>query len=343
MAIHHLHEITEKGSWESFTPLLERGLFLQSFSQKKLYEDVGQKTWLFECPATAGSSIRSLVTKVTAKRGTFLFLPYGPMCDSELEENSLAQFFNGLKELTRSEKASFIRISPFWNETDAAKGILRSLGFRQAPLHMLAETLWLLDIEKPEEQLLMEMDKKHRNLIRRAEKDGVTISMSRESESTERFIDLHWQTVERHGFTPYTKDYFRSQVREFADSGQVQIFEAWWQGHLLASAIIMFYGQSAAYHHGASSSIPEHRKIPASYLLQWEVIREAKKKGCKIYNFWGIAPDENPKHPFYGITHFKTGFGGRRVDLIPCHDLVVHSKYYLNWTVEKIRKWRRGF
>ena len=34
--------------------------------------------------------------------------------------------------------------------------------------------------------------------------------------------------------------------------------------------------------------------------MQWEAIKEAKKRGCSKYNFWGIAEDEND------ITAIKT-------------------------------------
>jgi lipid II:glycine glycyltransferase (peptidoglycan interpeptide bridge formation enzyme) len=302
---------------------------------------MGQKTWLLSW----GDSVRALVTKVEAKRGTFLYLPYGPMVSDPSDLESLKAFFHELRNKAREEKASFIRVSPYWQENEQNKKLLESLGFRSAPIHMLAETLWLLDLEgKPEETILMEMEKKHRNLVRRAEKDGVVIKASKDSEAVERFINLHWETMSRHHFTPYPKSYFRQQVELFSPADQVVVFEAYLGETLLASAIIMYYGKAGAYHHGASSSNPEHRKIPASYLLQWEAIREAKKRGLSHYNFWGIAPQgADQKHPFYGITHFKTGFGGRQMDLVPCHDLVISPKYYVNWSVEKFRKWKRGF
>ena len=77
------------------------------------------------------------------------------------------------------------------------------------------------------------------------------------------------------------------------------------------------YLRRDSYHHGASSYA--HNKIPASYLPQWTAIRDALKRGDRVYNFWGIAPGtlteegfkiSEPKHPFGGVTLFKTGFGG---------------------------------
>jgi len=337
-------EINEQQDWENFAALQEQGIFLQSAPQKNLYESLGQKTWLFENGRPHQRSIRSLVTKIEAKRGTFLFLPYGPMVNGDLDEENLKEFFGELKDLAKKEGASFIRISPFWKETSENTAVLKSLGFRPAPLHMLAETLWLLDFSgKREEELMMGMEKKHRNLVRRAIKEGVEIKKTTDQEAIDRFWDLYAETSKRHNFTRYPKKLLQGQLQFFSNEDQALMLEAVYEGEVLASAMIMFYGNSGAYHHGASSSKPEHRKIPASYLLQWEAIKEAQKRGCKSYNFWGISPDKNKKHPFYGITHFKTGFGGRQFDLMPCHDLVVSPKYYLNWAVETVRKWRRGF
>lgn len=336
-----LQDISDKSLWETFPVLKKQGIFLQSFYQKKLYEALGQKTWLL-----SSGAVRSLVTKVPARRGTFLFLPYGPLVEGSPEENesSLKIFFEGLKALAREEKAAFVRVSPFWQQTFEGMMMLKYLGLRMAPLHLLAETPWMLDLtQKSEDEILQSAEKKHRNLIRRAEKDGVVVKSGTSEEALGRFFRLHEETVERHKFTPYPKDYFSHQVRCFSPGGDIKIYEAFYQGSLLASAIIMTYGKVSAYHHGASSSHPLHRKIPASYLLQWEVIKDAKKEGKTHYNFWGIAPEDNPKHPFYGITHFKTGFGGRRMDLIPAHDLVISPKYYLTYAIETARRWKRGF
>ena len=45
---------------------------------------------------------------------------------------------------------------------------------------------------------------------------------------------------------------------------------------VVVAAIIIFYGDCAYYHHSASSD--EAREVPASYFLQWQIIKEAKKR-----------------------------------------------------------------
>ena len=106
---------------------------------------------------------------------------------------------------------------------------------------------------------------------------------------------------------------------------------------MLAQAFIIFYGNEAAYHYGVSTQ--EGREYPGAYLIQWEAVKEAKKRGLKIYNFWGVAPADNPAHRFYRISIFKRGFSGIDVQYLHAQDLIINRpKYLLNYAVETFRK-----
>jgi len=47
----------------------------------------------------------------------------------------------------------------------------------------------------------------------------------------------------------------------------------------------------------------------APHLLQWAAIKITKQLGYKYYDFWGIAPSDQPNHPWSGISRFKRGLG----------------------------------
>lgn len=78
---------------------------------------------------------------------------------------------------------------------------------------------------------------------------------------------------------------------------------------MIAAGIYVFYNLVGLYYYGASTSDPEIRKHMAPYLLQWEAIREAKSRGCIIYDFLGIAPPDDMEHPLMGVSSFKEKFG----------------------------------
>ena len=77
--------------------------------------------------------------------------------------------------------------------------------------------------------------------------------------------------------------------------------------------------------------------------MLWEAIREAKKRGCVTFNFWGIAPQGDRKHPWAGLTFFKTGFGGYERNYIHAHDLPLTQRYWVNYIIESVRRIKRGF
>ena len=206
---------------------------------------------------------------------------------------------------------------------------------------MIAEITTMIDLEQEEVDLLKNMNQNHRNLIRRCTKEGLEIKTSEEVLDLKVLHELLLTTAKRHKFTPFSLKYLENEFKTFQNRGEAKLYFAYHQGDLLGVAMIIFHGNSAIYRHAASSDIKS--KIPSAYGIQWEAIQEAKRRNMKYYNFWGIAPSGNKKHPFYGITHFKKGFGGFVLNLVPAHDLPISKKYYLNWIVETLRRIKRGF
>jgi lipid II:glycine glycyltransferase (peptidoglycan interpeptide bridge formation enzyme) len=100
----------------------------------------------------------------------------------------------------------------------------------------------------------------------------------------------------------------------------VRLLFADFEGEPVAAALIAQFGDTATYLHGASSS--RHKETMAPYLLHWTAIREAKAAGLKRYDFWGVAPENaDEKHPWFGITRFKLGFGGERISYVGAWDM----------------------
>ncbi len=334
----YVKQIHNNQEWEYFYLKQTPSIFVQSKEYGEFMERLGNKSFIlgiYEEDVLVGGA---LVSHVRAKRGDFLYIPYGPILTKEAH---FKEFIYELKKIAKLERVTSIKISPFIDNTEENKYLYKKYGFRDSPLHILAETTWVLDITKPEDELLSSMRKNHRYLIRRAEKDGVMIRQSDKIEDIDIFIRLHLETVKRHKFVPFSEKYIKEEFKVFNTNNQSKIFLAEYDKKIISASIIIFYGDTAVYRHGASSS--EHKKIPSSYLMLYEAICEAKKRGMKYFNFWGIAPDKNKKHPFAGITLFKTGFGGERKDLLHCQDLPVSLRYWFAWGVDTYRKIRRGF
>lgn len=338
----YLVKEVEPHAWDAFLLTQPYTLFTQSSAYARFYRSLGEQTWMFGVYKGEQLIGGALVVSTHAKRGNFLYLPYGPVFSPQ-HKLAFSVFVEHLKAFGKKEGYQFIRVSPFIEDTPDIRLQFKDAGFHTAPMHILAERTWLLDIRPSEEELLRHMNKNHRNLIRRCEREGVRVVMRTDVEAVKLLHTLLGNTAERHKFIPFSESYIEKEFAAMIEKGEAVVFLGYLpDGRLDAAAIIMFHGTMAAYRHSASLNLDKH--LPTSYLIQWKVIEEAKRRGLIWYNFWGIAPEgATPHHPFYGITHFKKGFGGELRELLHCQDIALSWQYSLNWIVETARRLYRGF
>ncbi|MBD3311737.1 MAG: peptidoglycan bridge formation glycyltransferase FemA/FemB family protein [Candidatus Magasanikbacteria bacterium] len=336
-------EILDKKMWENFVLEQENTLFVQSWKYGEFYKKINERYWIFGIFDDNKLVGGSLVLSTHAKRGNYLYLPYGPIMSKKINAEYLKKFSKFLRQFAMKNKFDFVRLSPFIDDTEKNREIFKNAGFKKSPIHALAENTWLLDLNKTEEELLADMKKNHRNLVNRCLKKDVKIVKTKDPKELKDFNRIHDETAKRHNFHRFPDDYVENEFKIFAGNDQALLIKAYLpSGELDSAAIFIYYGNMSAYRHSGSLNLD--KKLPTSYLIQWEAIQEALKRGIKIHNFWGVAPDNaGKKHPFRGITHFKKGFGGYQKDLLPCHDLPVSNRYYFAWLIETIRRIRRGF
>jgi lipid II:glycine glycyltransferase (peptidoglycan interpeptide bridge formation enzyme) len=63
----------------------------------------------------------------------------------------------------------------------------------------------------------------------------------------------------------------------------------------------------------------------------------------QFYNFWGVAPENKPTHPWQGLTTFKLGFGGERHHFLHAQDLPLSPFYWISFWYQKLWNWKRGY
>lgn len=340
-------EITDKNIWEEFLKKCMEKTFLNSWNWGNFQQSLGEKVWRFAVYENNALIAVAQVIKVCSRRGTFLFVPHGPniKCQAlDIKKNVLESLLEKLKEVARQESCSFIRIAPLWQRNQKNENTFQELGFRKAALHTHPELTWQLDIAKSEDELLMAMRKTTRYLIKQGLKNpDLEIESQQNINSIAIFNKIYSTTAKRHQFVPFSIRYLENEFKAFGQDSQIMSFLAKYKGEYIAAAIVVFWQGQAFYHHGASSS--KHPQIPASYLLQWRAIQEAKNRNCSIYNFWGIVDVENAqkrkRHPWHGLSLFKKGFGGYERAYVKTQDLPLSWKYWLTFIFEKIRKLKR--
>lgn len=284
----------------------------------------------------------ALFFKTVARRGVFWICPHGPVFSDNNQAGPLLFLLVDFlkKEVIKNERADFIRVCPLLPLSAENEKIFLDLKFRRAPIHTYSELAWILKITALPEELLAGMRKSTRYSIKKAPAMGVEIEKSANIADLEKFWRIYERTSERQSFTPFSKEYLNKEFAVFQKDNQCLLFFGRYKGEIISGAFLIFYNGIGFYHHGAS--LPEFAKIPAAHLVLWEAIGEAKKRGCGFFNFWGISPDNQPKHPWFGLSFFKKGFGGFGEQYIQSQDRPLAWRYWLNFAVEKWRKKKRG-
>jgi len=329
-----IKEINDKNIWENFLAQCQEKTFLQSWNWGEFQKIMGNKIWRLGVYDNQRLLSVVLVVKIEAKRGRFLLIQHGPISKKLFEE---------LKKIAKNEKCDFIRVAPLLEKNDENKKSLKDLGFRESPMHASAyEATWKLDITPSEEELLKNMRKTTRYLIRQAQKNPeIEIVKSDKIEDAELYQKLNEKVSKYQRFTPFSFDFVKNEFEVFAKDNQALLFFGKYKGEIISSALIIFWQGIGFYHQAALD--PNYHKIPVAYLLQWEVIKEVKKRGCKLYDFWGyVDPKKEPRHPWAGPTLFKTGFGGKAYQYLKTQDFPMSKKYWFTFIFEKIRKIKRG-
>lgn len=331
-----IEEITDKKLWEEFVFSQTPNVFLQSWNWGEVHQMLGKKIkrlGVFFANKLVGAA---LIIKEKAKRGDHFIVPGGPILDNWDEMKVVSALFNQLRGEGKKEKAIFIRVRPNIADTSENHRLLKKLGFHRAPMHLHAETTLHLDLTQSEAQILAGMRKNTRYCIRRAIRDGVKTKISKEIKDINLLYQLQMEVVKRRKFIPFSREFFEKHFTAFVDDDQIAFIKANYHGETLAIGMFIFYGDTASYHYSGSSL--KYSNIFASYAMLWEAIKEAKRQGCQIFDFWGVAPTDDPRHRFAGVTRFKKGFGGERVDYLPAQDYPLSSLYWPTYMFETIRR-----
>lgn len=196
-----------------------------------------------------------------------------------------------------------------------------------------------IDLTKSEEKLFTNLDSKTRYNVRLAHKKGVQIIEQSNKEGLEMYVKILEETTKRQGFYAHSPKFFREMWKSLKDSGIMHIFQAVYQGQVLASWIMFVFNKTLYYPYGSSRSI--HREVMASNLMLWEMIRFGQKMGLKIFDLWGsLGPDADKKHSWYGFHRFKKGYGGELMEFLGSYDLVINYPLYQLFTVGDNLRWK---
>jgi lipid II:glycine glycyltransferase (peptidoglycan interpeptide bridge formation enzyme) len=279
----------------------------------------------------------TILEKQTPPLGKLWYLPKGPNVTSSKE---LFDTLKALKPLATKAGVFAIRVETELNRS--CRPTLERHGLKKAAAIIPNPSTITLDISSSLEKVLAALPQKGRHAIRRAERDGVTITSVKTTDTNcKKMYGLLSKTAEgQFGIRSYK--YYKEFWQSFEKAGLGQLFFAHFEGKVVAGAYAIVFGTKSTYKDGAS--VRERTAYGASHLLQWHVIEWAKSQGASLHDFCGSPPSEeinNHEHPHHGVGMFKTAFNKSITDYIGCYDYVISVPRYKIWENIGERIYRR--
>lgn len=339
----------DAAAWQAFLAASPSGDLLHDWAWADVAAHDGQpqRRYLLEEDGAIVAIVAAQERRIGAGR-SFWYVPHGPVLDwtAPAASERLRALLIGLRIAARGRRAIAVKLEPRLARSDAATGLLRDRRLRATHETLQVGQTRIVEL-LDDDALLASFDKDTRYGVRRAEREGVTISVVDDGADVRAIEDLHALVVEtqaRAGFPMPSRDRYRIAWRALAGAKRAAILEARRDGELLASGMVVIEGDCSYYLF--SGSRREERGEPkryASYALQWAMMRLARDRGVREHDLWGIAPEgAGPEHPWHGVGLFKKGFGGREVTWAGSWDLVVDPTLYrLRRASGILRGWMR--
>lgn len=316
----------KKELWNNFV-LENNGSFLQSWEWGEFQKELGVKVLRI-----AGENFQSLLIKRCLPFGkNYLYAPHGPVLNGCTIFDA-SKFIESAKQAAKDERAFFLRIDPNIPDGESDAKFLSNLGFVKTYENQPQKTL-ILDLNKSEDDLRKSMEAETRYAIRTAEKRGVEIlchsTLEEKEKSFENFWEMFQETMSRSNLKSYSSNYFRELLRLHGDI-LTKLFLAKAEGRIIASAIFLFFGNTAVYLYAASKR--GFGRFNGPSLIIHEAIMDAKKDGYKFLDLWGISYE---KKKWAGITAFKKSFGGEEINYAGAWDLPLNKFWYSIYEIYK--------
>ena len=333
-------EAENRAAWDEFITSHPEANFLQSWDFYEFYRSRGNAV-VRRVAVNDQGQIQAAYAGVVeaARRGRHLAIAGGPIVD-EHDRELLQLLVDDMRAQGEVKHCVFVRVRPQWERTEQSLQLMQKLGFKSAPMYLSVEFAGVLNLEKTEEEILTGMRQRLRRALRKAAKNDIEVETSRDPKDIHEFYQIQMQTAGRHGFVAFSEDFLTKQFAAFAPHNEAVLYTAKYQGETLAQNFMIFYGNEASYHYGVSSELGT--KLSGAPLLHLVAMRDARERGIKRYNFWGIVGEDETWHRFYGVSQFKRGFGVDELKYVPAHDLVLKpGKYAITKLIESVRKKKR--
>lgn len=224
--------------------------------------------------------------------------------------------------------AEFSRFHPLLNNHLLASPKMKTFYSRHTvALDLMDDDIWMHQISS-----------KNRNMIRKAEKEGIMIVESDDYETFRKLYNGTMSDLHAEDFYFFPSEYYSEYKQSFNDENLLCL--AIYDGKVIAGSMFMYSEDYAHYHLSARNR--QYSRYAANNLVLWYGIQKAKERGCKWLHFGGgTTGDDNDS-----LLKFKRDFSktlcefwiGKRVHNQSVFDEIVRQwqqKHIESYTLNK--------
>ena len=278
-----------------------------------------------------------IVRPISLKFG-MAYLRWGPLCHRkgrELDSETVLHMADALQKEYVCKRSLLLQVVPnaFAGSARAERFQSAFSGFtRQPPAPANTYRTLVLDLRPSLEELRRNLEKKWRNQLSGAEKNGLKVIAADGKDGYGIFRRMYKQMRNRKTFDATVDvDEFGRIQENLSEPERMQVLICEQKGVPVAGLVASAMGDSAIYVLGATSD--DGLKAKGSYLLQWTLIQWLKENGIKWYDLGGIDPEGNP-----GVYHFKRGLSGADVfqlpSLVACNSVLSFAMVKASLTIK---------
>ena len=248
---------------------------------------------------------------------------YAPKIDPKGFELDLKQWEQVLKE-------SNIALAIFEFKDTTSSTPFESLSVYND--HIQPQQSNTIDLTKSEEELWMGMEGNYRRNIKKAERQGVTITIhNRGNDAIKDFYSVMEDIFQNTKLLKRDRSYYVKLWDMFSPIDKATIFLAQKDDKLLGAYLLLSDANGCYELYGGVTQTG--RSLEAGYILKWEAIKHMRSRSLKYYDHWGVAKlnsdgEYDPQDELYRISLFKKGFGGENIIFPPPRVLIVSDNGY---------------
>ncbi|HTV62053.1 MAG TPA: GNAT family N-acetyltransferase [Verrucomicrobiae bacterium] len=243
--------------------------------------------------AEEAGSVRSLLplmevnSWLTGRRG--IALPFTDECEPLYRDTGSARLL--MEEALELGKSRRWKSVEFRGGSELFPGVPASLSFYGHSLNL----------EGGEHRLFARLESSVRRAIRKAEKSGVTVTVSRELDAMETFFSLHCRTRRKHRLPPQPFAFFRNIYEHILSQNLGMIAVARCHNRPIAASVYFHRGARAIFKYGASDDA--FQQLRGVNLVMWEAIKWLAREGVRTLHLGRTSIGNE------GLRRFKLGWG----------------------------------